>query len=113
MRPSGSLIGLRIQLTQNLHFANGDSVEKFNALSVFTPFRPEKLSPGALLRKIWSIDAALGLEHRPTFSKNHLKPALAAGLIEMIDPALPCNPIHKYRRTTGSGFSKGYDRLAD
>lgn len=41
----------------------------------------------------------LGLAHRPTFSNNYLKPALAAGLIEMTDPASPRSPVQKYRRT--------------
>lgn len=40
----------------------------------------------------------LGLRHRPTFRKNYLQPALAAGLIEMTDPASPRSPAQKYRR---------------
>lgn len=40
----------------------------------------------------------LGLSHRPSFSKNYLKPALAAGLIEMTAPASPRSPVQKYRR---------------
>lgn len=40
----------------------------------------------------------LGLAHRPTFSNNYLKPALAAGLIEMTDPASPRSPAQRYRR---------------
>lgn len=119
MRPSGSLIGLRIQLTQNWHFANAVVCFLAILLKNSMPY-PFSLPPGPknsrlarCYEKSGALMQRLGLEHSPTFSKNHLKPALAAGLIEMIDPALPCNPMHKYRRTTGSGFSKGYDRLAD
>ncbi len=39
----------------------------------------------------------LGLRHRPTFRKNYLKPALAAGWIEMTQPETPNSPMQKYR----------------
>ncbi|GEM_PF-3922794 len=48
----------------------------------------------------------LGLEHRPTCSKNHLKPALAAGLIEMIDPALPCTQYISTGELLAPAFQK-------
>ncbi|MFI8479134.1 Fic family protein [Pseudomonas sp. NPDC078700] len=41
----------------------------------------------------------LGLAHRPTFRNNYLNPALAAGLLEMTDPASPRSPVQKYRLT--------------
>lgn len=41
----------------------------------------------------------LGLSHRPTFTRNYLKPALAAGLVEMTAPAAPNSPAQKYRRS--------------
>lgn len=40
----------------------------------------------------------LGLTHRPTFTSNYLKPALAAGLIEMTAPDSPRSPLQQYRR---------------
>ena len=42
---------------------------------------------------------ALKLAHRPTFRKNYLHPALAAGWIEMSNPASPRSPVQRYRRT--------------
>ncbi|PAU89001.1 cell filamentation protein Fic [Pseudomonas sp. WN033] len=55
------------------------------------------LPPGVALRSN-ELMQRLGLSHRPSFSKNYLKPALAAGLIEMTDPASPRSPVQKYRR---------------
>lgn len=62
----------------------------------------QALAPGEAL-KASELMQRLGLAHRPTFSNNYLKPALAAGLIEMTDPASPRSPAQKYRRT---GLSK-------
>jgi len=42
---------------------------------------------------------ALKLARRPTFRKNYLHPALAAGWIEMSNPASPRSPVQRYRRT--------------
>ena len=39
----------------------------------------------------------LGLAHRPTFRKNYLEPALAAGLIERTQPDSPRSPTQRYR----------------
>ncbi len=39
----------------------------------------------------------LGLRHKPTFRKNYLNPALAAGLIEMTEPSSPRSPTQRYR----------------
>lgn len=55
------------------------------------------LPPGVALRSS-ELMQRLGLSHRPTFSKNYLKPALLAGLIEMTAPASPRSPVQKYRR---------------
>lgn len=55
------------------------------------------LSPGAALKSS-ELMQRLGLSHRPTFTQNYLKPALAAGLIEMTDPASPRSPAQRYRR---------------
>jgi Fic family protein len=41
----------------------------------------------------------LGLRHKPTFRKNHLNPALLAGLIEMTEPDSPRSPTQRYRLT--------------
>lgn len=38
----------------------------------------------------------LGLRHRPTFLKNYLQPALAAGLITMTQPHSPRSPTQRY-----------------
>ena len=46
----------------------------------------------------------IGLTHRATFRANYLKPALAAGLIEMSDPENPKSPTQRYR-LTGLGTS--------
>lgn len=55
------------------------------------------LTPGTVL-KASELMQRLGLAHRPTFNQNYLKPALAAGLIEMTDPASPRSPLQQYRR---------------
>ncbi len=43
--------------------------------------------------------AQLSLSHRPTFRKNYLEPALAAGLIERTQPDSPRSPTQRYRLT--------------
>lgn len=40
--------------------------------------------------------ARLGLKHLPTFRRNYLKPALAAGLIRMTQPDSPNSPTQRY-----------------
>lgn len=50
-------------------------------------------------RSASDIMAELGLAHKPTFRKNCLHPALAAGLIEMIHPDTPRSRNQKYRLT--------------
>ena len=42
---------------------------------------------------------ALDLSHRPTFRKNHLDPALAAGWVERTQPDSPRSPTQRYRLT--------------
>ena len=42
----------------------------------------------------------LGLQHRPTFRANYLRPALDAGWIEMTQPKSPNSPTQRYRLTT-------------
>ena len=42
----------------------------------------------------------LGLKHLPTFRRNYLKPALAAGLIRMTQPDSPNSPTQRYRRVS-------------
>ncbi len=51
------------------------------------------------IRSASDIMAELGLAHRPTFRKNYLHPALAAGLIEMLHPGTPRSRNQKYRLT--------------
>lgn len=41
--------------------------------------------------------ARLDLRHKPTFRQNYLNPALAAGLVEMTEPASPRSPTQRYR----------------
>lgn len=55
------------------------------------------LRPGVAL-KANELMQRLELTHRPTFSANYLKPALAAGLIEMTNPTSPRSPGQQYRR---------------
>ncbi|MGQ7816796.1 Fic family protein [Metapseudomonas furukawaii] len=57
----------------------------------------QALPPGVALKSS-ELMQRLGLSHRPTFTQNYLKPALAAGLIEMTDPASPRSPVQQYRR---------------
>jgi len=45
------------------------------------------------------ILSRLGLRHKPTFRKNYLNPALAAGWIEMTEPSSPRSPTQRYRLT--------------
>ena len=47
--------------------------------------------------KIGELLVRLGLQHRPTFRKNYLRPALEAGWIEMTQPQSPTSPVQKYR----------------
>lgn len=54
--------------------------------------------PNGVAMKASELMQRLGLAHRPTFAKNYLRPALAAGLIEMTDPASPRSPTQQYRR---------------
>ncbi|MBF8161703.1 Fic family protein [Pseudomonas mendocina] len=54
--------------------------------------------PSGVALKSSELMQRLGLSHRPTFTQNYLKPALAAGLIEMTDPASPRSPAQQYRR---------------
>lgn len=42
----------------------------------------------------------LGLNHRPTFRKNYLKPALEDGLLAMTLPDSPRSPTQKYSLTS-------------
>jgi len=49
----------------------------------------------------------LGLCHRPTFTRNYLRPALAAGLIELTNPASPRSPLQKYRRSAAANARPG------
>lgn len=57
----------------------------------------QALPPGVALKSS-DLMQRLGLSHRPTFTKNYLKPALHAGLIEMTDPRSPRSPVQQYRR---------------
>ncbi|MFG0807045.1 Fic family protein [Pseudomonas fluvialis] len=57
----------------------------------------QALPSGAALKSS-ELMQRLGLSHRPTFTQNYLKPALAAGMIEMTDPASPRSPAQRYRR---------------
>ncbi len=41
--------------------------------------------------------AALGLSHRPSFHNNYIRPALSAGLVEMIRPESSAAKNQKYR----------------
>lgn len=54
--------------------------------------RDAELSAEELLRR-------LDLRCKPTFRKNHLNPALAAGWLEMTEPSSPRSPTQRYRLT--------------
>ena len=49
--------------------------------------------------RISELMADLGLAHKATFRSNYLRPALAAGFIEMTDPQNPNSPTQKYLLT--------------
>lgn len=49
--------------------------------------------------KAGELMAQLGLAHRQSFRSSYLNPALAAGLVEMTDPAAPRSPSQMYRLT--------------
>ncbi len=59
-------------------------------------------------RTALEIMRGVGLSHRPTFRQNYLSPALAAGMVEMTDPASPRSPMQRYRLTR-----RGRTRLED
>ena len=48
---------------------------------------------------IASLMEALDLNHRPTFRRNYLNPALAQGYVERTIPDKPNSPAQKYRLT--------------
>ncbi len=52
----------------------------------------EEISADELMKR-------LGMRHRPTFRRNYLNPALAAGLMEMTQPDSPRSPTQRYRLT--------------
>ena len=54
--------------------------------------RDREITSHELLRR-------LGLRHKPTFRKNYLNPALAAGALEMTEPDSPRSPTQRYRLT--------------
>lgn len=56
-------------------------------LAVFK--KGESLPAAGIMRK-------LGLKHPPTFRRNYLKPALAAGLLRMTQPDSPNSPTQRY-----------------
>lgn len=64
------------------------------------------LQPGIAL-KANELMQRLVLSHRPTFSKNYLKPALAAGFIEITDPVSPRSPVERYQRALGNSELPG------
>lgn len=70
----------------------GDHVSDQVARLLVLLKRSPALKAGELMQQ-------LALVHRPTFRNNYLRPALAAGLIEMTDPASPRSPVQKYRLT--------------
>ena len=41
----------------------------------------------------------IGLQHRPTFRQNYLRPALDGGWISMTQPDSPSSPTQRYRLT--------------
>ncbi|VEF12025.1 Fis family transcriptional regulator [Pseudomonas fluorescens] len=49
--------------------------------------------------RISELMADLGLAHKATFRSNYLRPALAAGFIEMTDPHNPNSPTQRYLLT--------------
>lgn len=61
---------------------------------------------GAMSRE--SLQSALGLRDRKSFSERYLRPALDGGLIEMTIPAKPSSRLQQYRLT-----EKGRSFLAD
>ncbi|AIR88252.1 Fic family protein [Pseudomonas cremoricolorata] len=76
-----------VQVSDQVNVQVSDQVAKLLAV----------LTPGVAL-KASELMQRLGLAHRATFNKNYLKPALAAGLIEMTDPDSPRSPAQQYRR---------------
>lgn len=55
---------------------------------------------------IASLMEKLGLNHKPTFRRNYLNPALAQGYVERTIPDKPNSPAQKYRLT-----EKGRQRI--
>ena len=58
----------------------------------------DSLNAGQAL-KATELMARLNLNHRPSFRRHYIKPALAAKLIEMTQPDSPRSPQQKYRLT--------------
>ena len=54
---------------------------------------------GSAPLKVSDLLAVLGPTYKATFRANYLKPALAAGLIEMTSPDSPRSPVQRYRLT--------------
>jgi len=78
-----------------------------DAVSAAAPQVTPQVTPqvGALLAVIrgelgrQALQADLGLSDRTSFRERYLKPALAAGLIEMTHPDKPNSPLQRYRLT--------------
>lgn len=87
---------LETEQTDQVSEQVSDQVEKL--LQVLLP--GEALKANELMQR-------LGLSHRPTFSRNYLRPALAAGLVELTNPASPRSPMQKYRRSPAAHARPG------
>lgn len=87
---------LETEQTDQVSDQVSDQVEKL--LQVLLP--SEALKANELMQR-------LGLSHRPTFSRNYLRPALAAGLVELTNPESPRSPMQKYRRSPAAHARPG------
>lgn len=87
-------------MLQSLSVALGEAIRNDSATDPVTDQVArllQALQGGAL--KVNQVMERLGLAHKATFRGNYLKPALAAGLIEMTDPESPTSPVQRYRLT--------------
>lgn len=88
-------------MLQSLSVALGEAIRNESATDQVTDQVARLLQAlqGGTSLKVNQVMERLGLAHKATFRGNYLKPALAAGLIEMTDPESPTSPTQRYRLT--------------
>ena len=104
-------IGMRVQFT--IHLAESMTLNVPREVNEQVTKQIRKLLSCLQKRPLGSRETmqCIGLNHRPTFVYDYLKPAIDAGFVEMTQPESPKSPTQKYRLTTKgiTLLAKGYN----